>query len=738
MTINNKEVGSPDAGSEIATNTGAVLPKLVNHNTPEQAFQEGINDVVLQVDQNQADIGYSSIIGGLTPRTGRESRSVDERLDTVEDALGVSNDALGMLPTTSLGTLPIGGADTTMDNTGPDISGTLATPRINDRSIVGRQIANDTITQTQIAADAVSTTEITDDAGILRTQLETDLQTYDVIVGKNAEVSRNLGQDVTVPVFRIPTGTITTQDGVVNAPLAAEVTTAASTDGTGTIWVLGSDNNWHELNEYARVGGGLVPASSVDSSFTTHRTTAAVPAGTDIPAFLAVGANRLEGSPAVQYGLQNGDLVVVTDTTPTPDQTIAFVYVGPTVAAGAAAQATDIIALGVASTYGVQANGGLVVANNNFAIAGTIPGARTFSGALTANGGLTATTASVTNATTLNGTLNANGDVNLGNTPIDTVTVTGDVDSNITPRGNGTQALGSTTRRWDVFADALNVGTGVTVPARSIDEAALNPAGSETGQIPTSAGPNADVAWMDPPIGVEMVTSLPASPSSGSTGDYPNGVLVSLTQVDGTMPAGIYRNNAGTWQRLGTITTILSKSRVTTVTGNTSYTTTNSLVLAEAHFVTIDGLVLVEGAGQDYTVNSNRQGITLSSAVSGGRDLEFFSFGDIAALGTSSVALTALAGGTLPDGVRINGSAVTGAVSAATNATNATNATSATNATNATAATNNTFTIGNWAIAQDANGRLTFANSGTVRARLDTDGHFRTENDITAFDTLPD
>ena len=63
MTINNKNVGSPAAGSEIATNTGDVLPKLVNHNTPEQAFQEGIAMMLLSrwIRTRDIDIVYGSL-----------------------------------------------------------------------------------------------------------------------------------------------------------------------------------------------------------------------------------------------------------------------------------------------------------------------------------------------------------------------------------------------------------------------------------------------------------------------------------------------------------------------------------------------------------------------------------------------------------------------------------------------------------------------------------------------------
>ena len=160
--------------------------------------------------------------------------------------------------------------------------------------------------------------------------------------------------------------------------------------------------------------------------------------------------------------------------------------------------------------------------------------------------------------------------------------------------------------------------------------------------------------------------------------------------------------------------TIVSKNRFTSTAGTTNYNV--GIPFTAAHLVNIDGLTLVEGI--DYNLNADRMGFTLTQAVSAGRDIDIIRWSDVAALGDGEVNVSALATGTLPSGITVPGAQVNGAVTAARSADAS------------------SFIIGNWTIAQDISGRLTFANSGTIRARLDTDGHFRTEGDVTAFDNL--
>ena len=358
-------------------------------------------------------------------------------------------------------TLTVGGG------TGSDISGPLSAPQIIPLAVGTMEIASGAVTREKIAANTITTDDISLSAGITRTQLETGLQTYDLTIGDNDSSTPNLGDNITVPNFTAATADAAGLDGVVQGPAATEVTTEENTMGTGTLWVLGSDNDWHRLNEFARDGGGLVPANAVATTFTTHRTTAAVPVGTgdDLatvrgPAFLAMAVNRLEPDPmnpgmTRAYGLDRGDLIVLTDETPTPDQVIAYVYVGDTIAAADPADAGNIIPLGVASTYGVS-DTSLTLANNNFRLSDTIPGNRNFSGSVTFSGAAA--------TTTFAGGANFNGNVSLGNGGADTVSFGSTVTTNITP--NGTHDLGTSSARWN----AVYAGTLDAIPSQALSQ----------------------------------------------------------------------------------------------------------------------------------------------------------------------------------------------------------------------------------------------------------------------------
>ena len=462
MTINRQMIGTATSPTADSTEND-VLGKLVNHTTTEEAFQESLRDVAVQVDRDQQDIGYNS---DPAMRDGRENRSINTRLDTVENALGISDDNMGAVDST-MQTLTIGGG------TGSDISGPLSAPQIIPLAVGTMEIASGAVTREKIAANTITTDDISLSAGITRTQLEGGLQTYDLTIGDNDSSTPNLGDNITVPNFTAATADAAGLDGVVQGPEMGEVTTAANRNGTGTLWVLGSDNNWHQLNEFARNMGGLVPANAVDTTFTTHRTTAAVPTGTtDLatvrgPAFLAVAAQRLEPDPmnpgmTIAYGLDRGDLIVLTDTTPTPNQVIAYVYVGESISSTEAANTGDIIPLGVASTYGV-ADSSLTLSNNNFRLSDTIPNNRDFSGSVTFSGAAA--------TTTFDGNATFNGNVALGNGGSDTVSFGSTVTTNITP--NGTRDLGTMSARWNtVYAGTLNANT-ITGPITDSNIACL-------------------------------------------------------------------------------------------------------------------------------------------------------------------------------------------------------------------------------------------------------------------------
>ena len=424
MAINNKPLGM-SVNMVDATPMEPVLPKLIDHTTTEERFQEGLDDVARQVDRTQEDIGYDA---DIAVRTNRQARTVDDRLDTVEDLLGVAADNTG---TQSAGssTQSIGNTD----NASADIAGTLAAPRINPMAVDNMALANNAVDSTKIMDDTIVNGDINSAAGIERTKLETDIQTFAVTTGDNTAPVQNLGSDISIPLFAQDL------DGVVDAPALNETSGSSSTDD---LFVLASDNNWYQLNNFVR-NGQQVPASAIDYTTTSHTITIpdSVPTATTVETYIALAANR-------NFGLENGDIVSVTDQRPTPDQTTAYIYIGNTaVDQNTNATAADFVQIGVAQTYGVASMGGLEFEpnTNNFRLTSTIPGARTFSAASTFSMGAT-----------FMGTMAANGNVVLGDTITDRVTVNGQVNSNIIPDQNGTRALGSDSLRWDVNADNIN------------------------------------------------------------------------------------------------------------------------------------------------------------------------------------------------------------------------------------------------------------------------------------------
>ena len=677
MTINNKQLGV--SNNPVNADPNPVLPKLIDHNTTEQSFQEGMDDLARQVDRNQEDLGYD---GDITSRTDAQANSVHSRLVTLEDDVLQGSGSIG---------------STNMDgDVVGDISGTFADPQINPLAVGEPEIASNAIRtrhimDDQIMGDAIADEQITHD------HLADTLSTYQITTGTDQASAVNVGDDITIPLFSQD------QDGVADGPAMSE-----STDMDTNLYVLGSDNNWHRLNEFTR-HGNTVPAAEVASTATGHVTTAAIPAGTEPTTFLAMGANRLEGMPPMQYGLEVGDFINLTNTTPDPDQQSAFVYIGPPLAAGADGMASDFVPLGQAENFGFASGGAIEfeAGTRNLQLTSTIPGARTFSGAVTASMGVSTTNLAVS------------GNTDLGDAATDTVTFNGTVDSNIIPEGtSGGRALGSPTARWDVFADSLDVSTltgtvgDTNIAEDSLSVNRLNPAGMAA-QVPTINPAGDEVQWMDPPIGVEMVTALPMLPDT----TYPMGVLVSLTQADGDNVAGIYRSSAGdAWVRLGTVNMILSTETVRTTASTTSVTF--NMNISAAHFITVNGLVLTDVV--DYSVNtSNRARIDLTSSIGSGLDVVLHNFGDVASLGAGEVMTSALAPGVLPTGVTIPGGQVTSAVAEASRASSA--------------SSTNTFQIGGWTIAENASGGLDFNRGTDTLFRITSTGAVEADADITAF-----
>ena len=132
-------------------------------------------------------------------QVGRENRSINTRLDTVENALGISDDNMGTVDST-MQTLTVGGGMTS-DGQTSDISGSLSAPQINPLAVGTPEIASGAVTSDKIADGTIVTGDISATAGITRTQLETDLQTYQITTGTDQATAVNLGADITIPRF---------------------------------------------------------------------------------------------------------------------------------------------------------------------------------------------------------------------------------------------------------------------------------------------------------------------------------------------------------------------------------------------------------------------------------------------------------------------------------------------------------------------------------------------------------
>ena len=197
MTINNKQLGV--SNNPVNADPNPVLPKLIDHNTTEQSFQEGMDDLARQVDRNQEDLGYD---GDITSRTDAQANSVHSRLVTLEDDVLQGSGSIG---------------STNMDgDVVGDISGTLADPQINPLAVGEPEIASNAIRtrhimDDQIMGDAIADEQITHD------HLADTLSTYQITTGTDQASAVNVGDDITIPLFSQD------QDGVADGPTMAEV-----------------------------------------------------------------------------------------------------------------------------------------------------------------------------------------------------------------------------------------------------------------------------------------------------------------------------------------------------------------------------------------------------------------------------------------------------------------------------------------------------------------------------------
>ena len=371
MAINNRMKITPTGDDAIATGrSGDIAGNLVDHGTTEQAFQEGLYDLLCQVDQNQIDVGYPS---DLSMRDAPYDVTVHARIAALE-----------------------AGTATPTYESGSDLSGPFNNPQIvadavtnvelADNAVQTAKIADDAVTNAKIADDAVNTVQILDDA-VTTAKILNNAVTMDKI-GTAAVGTTELADDA-VTAVKITDGVVSnaklTNDSIsytVGANTATEVNLGetgnipeftAMTDGvvTGPTTVtntsfLRDDNTFHELHGWASVAmgdtreaGPLIPASRISSAISSHTVSAAI-TGT-IPAYLALAANR-------NFGLDNGDIIVVTNTTPDPDEVSTWTYNGASVTASVDATGT-FTQLGQVAAYDVVPNGGLQVANNNFSIA---------------------------------------------------------------------------------------------------------------------------------------------------------------------------------------------------------------------------------------------------------------------------------------------------------------------------------------------------------------------------------
>ena len=154
MAINNKPLGS-SANPVNVTAGESVLPKLINHNTPEEDFQEGMDDVARQVNQTQIDLGYPVALPtgndadnpdmGGTGRAGAVAaatdRTVAERLTTIEEDLSINatGSQTGVTPTLTIG-----------QNSDTDVRGSLDDLQLTTDAVETDNITNGAVTSAKL------------------------------------------------------------------------------------------------------------------------------------------------------------------------------------------------------------------------------------------------------------------------------------------------------------------------------------------------------------------------------------------------------------------------------------------------------------------------------------------------------------------------------------------------------------------------------------------------------------
>ena len=153
---------------------------------------------------------------------------------------------------------------------------------------------------------------------------------------------------------------------------------------------------------------------------------------------------------------------------------------------------------------------------------------------------------------------------------------------------------------------------------------------------------------------------------------------------------------------------VISYYDLTSVANQTAYTLPNSAVAGSGAIIHADGIYLHDS--EDYTWNNARTVFTLTSALSAGKDIQVASFANANALGNGSVNGSVLVNNTVTAAQIADGAVGDDQLA--------------------------DISLGNWTLGTDGSGNLTFSHSGTIRMRLDTDGHLHTEDDITAFDSL--
>ena len=352
MAINGKGLGMPNSPTdENATASGAVAADLLDHNTTEQRFQDALYNVLLQVDQSEVDLGY-------TPAEGEERDApVKERLDLIE-----------------------GGSYTPFSMTS-DLEGNLSQANLRAGAVDTAAIADDAVTTDKILADAIDESRIADDAvrsehimdgQVLRAALEADAIDDTRIADDAVRTEHIMDSEVTNAKLANDSVMVHGSEFVLGAADAdirtvsrtlSGVVPATGPEVTNERRVLVDDITWDALEDWAFVDSTtLIPSSRVSSAFSTHnlRIQNSVANSVTVQAFIGAAVNR-------NFGLENGDIIIVSDERATPISVTTWTYTGVAVSATVDAQGT-FVQLGQVQAYTAAADGGLEVNANEFSI----------------------------------------------------------------------------------------------------------------------------------------------------------------------------------------------------------------------------------------------------------------------------------------------------------------------------------------------------------------------------------